>query len=105
MRVPLVVRQHRGLYCTLFVNPAVAAIVIRRSGAVREGGVEPPRPFGHRILRLLPPGMDPGATCHPVSSDVVPYPSVSSCCEQTVSNASADGLPNAENFRTARLIV
>lgn len=29
------------------------------------------RHFGHRILRLLPPGTDPGSTCRPVSSGVV----------------------------------
>jgi hypothetical protein len=44
---------------------------IRRSEGVREGRVELPRPFGHRILRLVPPGTDPGPTCRPMSSDVV----------------------------------
>jgi hypothetical protein len=37
---------------------------------VREGRVELPRPFGHRILRLVRPGTDLGATCRPVSSGV-----------------------------------
>ena len=79
MWVPLVVHKHRDLYCTLFVNPAVAVIAIRRSVAVREGGVEPPRPFGHRILRLLQPGTDLGpyvssrlVSCRPVPFGVVP---------------------------------
>jgi hypothetical protein len=31
----------------------------RRSERVREGGVEPPRPCGHRILRLLALVRDP----------------------------------------------
>jgi hypothetical protein len=44
---------------------------IRRSEEVREGGVEPPCPFGHRILRLLPLGSDPGSTSRPVSRGVV----------------------------------
>jgi hypothetical protein len=52
---------------------------------VREGRVELPRPFGHRILRLLRPGTDPGATCHRVSSGAVLCHPVSFRREQDVS--------------------
>jgi hypothetical protein len=52
---------------------------IRGSQGVREGRVELPRPFGHRILRLLQPSTDPGSTvsscvvwCRPVLAGVVP---------------------------------
>ena len=51
---------------------------------MREGRVELPRPFGHRILRLLRPGTDLGSTCRPVPSGVVLCPSVSARCEQDV---------------------
>jgi len=51
-------------------GPESAEEKIRRSEGVREGRVELPRPFGHRILRLLRPGTDPGSTCRPVSSGV-----------------------------------
>jgi hypothetical protein len=56
---------------------------------VREGRVELPRPFGHRILRLLQSGTDPGSTCRPVSSGVVPYHPVSFRREQAVSENGA----------------
>jgi hypothetical protein len=56
---------------------------------VREGGFEPPRPFGHRILRLLRPGTDPGSTCRPVSSGVVLCHPVSFRREQAVSENGA----------------
>jgi len=56
---------------------------------VREEGVEPSRPFGHRILRLLRPGTDPAATCRPVSSDVVLCHPVSFRREQTVSKGES----------------
>ena len=62
---------------------------IRRSGEVREGRVELPRPFGHRILRLLRPGTDLLPTCRPVSSGVVLCLPVSARCEQTVSENGA----------------
>ena len=40
------------------VGPHTGAVEekVRRSEGVREGRVELPRPFGHRILRLLRPG-------------------------------------------------
>jgi len=60
---------------------------ICRSDGVREGRVELPRPFGHRILRLLRPGTDPGSACRPVSSGVVLCQPVSSRREQDVSNS------------------
>ena len=43
------------------VGPHTGAVEekVRRSEGVREGRVELPRPFGHRILRLLRPGTDP----------------------------------------------
>jgi len=55
---------------------------------VREGRVELPRPFGHRILRLLHPGTDPACSCRPVSSDVVLSHPVSFRREQDVSKNS-----------------
>jgi hypothetical protein len=58
---------------------------IRRSEGVREGRVELPRPFGHRILRLLQPGTDPGSTCRLVSSGAVLCHPVSFRREQSVS--------------------
>jgi len=62
---------------------------IRRSEGVREGRFELPRPFGHRILRLLQPGTDSASTCRRVSSGVVPFRWVSSCREQAVSGMVA----------------
>ena len=64
---------------------------IRKSEVVREGRVELPRPFGHRILRLLQPGMDLGSTCRPVSSGVVLCHPVSFRREQDVSKRGATG--------------
>jgi hypothetical protein len=58
---------------------------------VREGGFEPPRPFGHRILRLLLPGTDSPSTCPLVSSGVVPYHPASLRREQDVSKRSLPG--------------
>ena len=49
---------------------------------MREGRVELPRPFGHRILRLLALRTRPGSTCRPASFSVVPCLRVSSCREQ-----------------------
>ena len=49
---------------------------------MREGRVELPRPFGHRILGLLALRTRPGSTCRPVSFSVVPCLRVSSCREQ-----------------------
>jgi hypothetical protein len=60
-----------------------------KSEGVREGRVELPRPFGHRILRLVQPGTDPDSTCRPVSSDVVLCHPVSSRREQAVSRSRA----------------
>jgi hypothetical protein len=65
---------------------------MRRSEGVRERGVEPLCPFGHRILRLLRPGTDPGSTCRPVSSGVVLCHPVSFRREQAVSEMVAIGL-------------
>jgi hypothetical protein len=62
---------------------------IRRSEVVREGRVELPRPFGHRILRLVRPGTDLGATCRPVSSGVTLCHPVSFRREQDVSENGA----------------
>ena len=56
---------------------------------MREEGVEPSRPFGHRILRLLRPGMNPAATCRPVSSGAVLCQPVSFRREQDVSENGA----------------
>ena len=56
---------------------------------MREGRVELPRPFGHRILRLLQPGTDPGSTCRPVSSGVVLCHPVPFRREQDVSENGA----------------
>ena len=67
--------------------PGVSRAKIRRSDVVREGRVELPRPFGHRILRLLRPGTDPGSTCRPVSSGVVLCHPVSFRREQDVSKS------------------
>jgi hypothetical protein len=58
---------------------------IRGSQGVREGRVELPRPFGHRILRLLLPSTDPGAPFHPVSAGVAPCRRMSFRREQAVS--------------------
>jgi hypothetical protein len=66
---------------------------ISRSEGVREGGFEPPRPFGHRILRLLQPGTDSGPTSHAVSSGVVLCHSVSFRREQGVSKRIPRGPP------------
>src|SRR3990170_125303 len=52
---------------------------------VREGRLELPRPFGHRILRLLRLRTDPGSTGRPVSSGVDLRPRVWPCREQSVS--------------------
>jgi len=52
-----------------------------------EDKVELPRPFGHRILRLLQPGTDPGSTCRRVSSGVVLCRPVSFRREQAMSNS------------------
>ena len=54
---------------------------------MREGRVELPRPFGHRILRLLQPSTDLGSTCRPVPSGVVLCHPVSSRREQSVSRS------------------
>jgi hypothetical protein len=56
---------------------------------VREEGFEPSRPFGHRILRLVRPGTDLGATCRPVSSGVTLCHPVSFRREQDVSENGA----------------
>ena len=56
---------------------------------MREGRVELPRPFGHRILRLLQPGTDPGSTYRPVSSGVVLCHPVPFRREQDVSENGA----------------
>jgi len=56
---------------------------------VREGRVELPRPFGHRILRLLRLGTDTGSTCRLVSSGVVLCHPVSFRREQAVSENGA----------------
>ena len=56
---------------------------------MREEGFEPSRPFGHRILRLVRPGTDLGATCRPVSSGVTLCHPVSFRREQDVSENGA----------------
>ena len=56
---------------------------------MREGRVELPRPFGHRILRLVRSGTDPASTCRPVSSGVVLCHPVSFRREQAVSENGA----------------
>jgi len=54
---------------------------------VREGRLELPRPFGHRILRLLLPRTRLGSTGHSVLWGVVLFPPASFRREQVVSKA------------------
>ena len=53
--------------------------------SVREGGFEPPRPCGHRILRLLLPSTERVCPSRRVPSGGVRCPSMSSWREQDVS--------------------
>ena len=62
-----------------------------RSEGVREGGVEPPCPFGHRILRLVRLGTELASASHLVSSGVIPCRSVPFRREQVVSKELAMG--------------
>ena len=70
-----------------FRNPVEKKI--RRSDGVREGRVELPRPFGHRILRLVQLGTDLSPTSRPVSPGVVLCRSVSSRRDHAVSKVAA----------------
>ena len=53
---------------------------------MREGGLEPPSPFGHRVLKAVEQRTILGFAGRPVSALVVSCPSVSLRCEQGVSN-------------------
>ena len=70
---------------------------------MREGRVELPRPFGHRILRLHQPGTDPGSRCRPVSSGVVRCHPVSFRREQAVSENGAVACTHAYVERCPRI--
>jgi hypothetical protein len=52
-----------------------------------------PRPFGHRILRLVRSGTDPASTCRPVSSGVNLCHPMSFRHEQVVSENGASPAP------------
>ncbi len=56
-------------------NAARDHMQFRSSAGVREGGLEPPRPFGHRIL----------------SPARLPVPALSRCKRAAQSNSSASG--------------
>jgi hypothetical protein len=73
----------------------------------REGRVELPRPFGHRILRLLQPGTDPGTTCRPVSSGATQCHPVSFRREQGVSGTVAciHVHPDEHTARSTRVLL
>jgi hypothetical protein len=91
------VRYIRGIWLHMWGAGACVDLPLSRNEdpqvrAVREGRVELPRPFGHRILRMVRPGTDPGATCRPVSSRAVLCHPVSFRREQAVSKMVAIGL-------------